>query len=61
MAELKPCKCGAIPGAYRVGDQKEYFVYRCPFCGYIAAGIDEARLTLWGAKRVWNKRVGDGK
>lgn len=62
MAELKPCPvCGGIPGTMRVGDQRQYRVFRCPLCGYIAAELHEARLTIWGAKRVWNRRVGDGK
>ena len=60
MAELKRCPCGAMPVARRVGDRKEYFVFRCPECGYVAAKLDEARITIWGAKRVWNRRVGDG-
>lgn len=65
MAKLKPCHCcGGTPVVRRVGDMKQFFVVYCQTCGYTPAMYHEARSTIWGAKRVWNKyqrRVGDGK
>lgn len=60
MAELKPCpKCKGTPGYRRVGDMKQYWVVICPMCGHHEADYSEARLTKWGAKRLWNRRTGE--
>lgn len=59
MAELKPCpECKGTPEYRRVGDRKQYWVVICPICGYCEAKNSEARSTKWGAKRIWNRRVG---
>ena len=56
--DLKFCKyCGSKAKLVRVGDWKEFFAYRCSKCHKYHARHSEARLTPWGAKRVWNRRV----
>lgn len=37
--------------------QKQFIILCCPECGYTAAKNGEARRTLRGAVRVWNKRI----
>lgn len=56
--ELKPCKyCGGKAELVMVGDNKEFFAYRCSCCGEYHGRLGDARLTPWGAKRVWNRRA----
>ena len=60
--ELKPCPfCGGKPIIKLVGDNRDYFVYSCGKCHKTPVHQDEARLTRWGARRIWNRRVNDGK
>lgn len=55
---ILPCPyCGGQPILKIVGDNKEYVVYVCSNCYETPVHIDEARCTLSGAKRIWNKRV----
>jgi hypothetical protein len=61
MSRLLACKCHeTLPALYRVGDQKEYFVYMCPKCFKTPVRHNEARLTEFGARMIWNVRVTDG-
>lgn len=56
--ELKPCKyCGGKPQLIPVGDFREYYAYRCSNCGKYHAQFGEARCTIKGAKKVWNRRA----
>lgn len=56
--ELRPCpKCGNEPFYKRVGDYQQYVVVECQACHYCAAEPNEARLTKFGARLLWNKRV----
>ena len=56
--KLKPCKyCGGRAELVRVGENKEFFVYRCSRCFKYHARHGEARMTPWGAKRIWNRRA----
>lgn len=58
MAELNPCpKCKGTPEPRRVGDWKQYWVFFCSNCGYTPVKNYEARPTIWGAKRAFNKRT----
>ena len=58
MKKLELCpKCGTRPGLRLVGDNKQFIILCCPECGYTAAKNGEARGTLRGAVRVWNKAV----
>ena len=59
MAKLKPCQCGGEAVVRRVGDMKQFFVFFCPACGRTPVKNCEARSTIWGAKRAWNKRAND--
>lgn len=60
--ELKPCKyCGGKPQLIPVGDFREYYAYRCSNCGEYHAQFGEARCTIRGAKKVWNRRATDDK
>lgn len=62
MSELKPCpKCKGNAEHRRVGDQKQYYAFFCSACGYTPVQNCEARSTIWGAKRIWNRRVGEGE
>lgn len=59
--KLKPCKrCGGQAELVRVGDMKQYFVYRCSSCNEYHERFWEASLTPWGAKRIWNRRSDNG-
>ena len=61
MVKLKPCPfCGGQPEIARVGDDKQYVIYRCSQCHKTPLKGDDARLTPWGARRMWNRRVSDG-
>lgn len=54
--DIEPCpKCSCKPMYVRVGDNKQYAILRCPYCGYVPAKLDEARSTRRGAIKVWNK------
>ena len=58
MPDLKPCpKCKGKPEPRRVGDMKQYWVFFCDACGYTPVKNCEARSTVWGAKRAWNRRA----
>lgn len=60
MPELKPCPyCGGKPIVRQVGDWKQLFVFFCSDCAMTPVRSDEARSTIWGAKRIWNRRVDD--
>ena len=53
---INPCyKCNVAPELRAVGDWKQYFVYICPKCHDTPVRSDEARLTEWGARKIWNK------
>lgn len=57
---LKPCpRCGGKPVPRQVGDYHQYFVYFCSKCNYTPVKNDEARITKWGARRIWNRRADD--
>lgn len=58
MEDCKKCpKCNNGNLVFNtVGDWKQYYVIECPKCGYIAAESHEARITIPGAIKVWNKR-----
>lgn len=53
----KACpKCGwAKPTFDKVGDNRDLYVARCPMCGFTPAKNGEARPTVRGAVKVWNK------
>ena len=60
MTDLKPCPvCKRKPEPRRVGDMKQYWVFFCDACGYTPVINCEARSTVWGAKRAWNRRAGE--
>ena len=60
MTDLKPCpKCKGKPEPCRVGDMKQCWVFFCSACGYTPVKNCEARSTVWGAKRAWNRRAGE--
>lgn len=55
---LKPCPfCGGEAKVRMVGNQKEFFVFFCSVCGRTPVENHEARITVWGAKKVWNRRA----
>lgn len=59
MPDLKHCpKCKGTPAPRRAGDRKQYWVFFCSACGHTPVKNHEARYTIWGAKRVWNRRAG---
>lgn len=60
-AELKPCLCGGEAVVRRVGDMKQFFMVFCSVCGKTPVKNCEARLTIFEAKRVWNRKVNDGQ
>lgn len=52
---LKHCPlCGGHPQPIRVGDRKQYVVYRCEDC---TLPCYEASITGYGAMKVWNLHV----
>ena len=62
MAEPSMCPvCGCKPVVRYVGDYKQFFILQCPYCGYIAAKIDEARSSKRDAIKVWNRGRDNGK
>ena len=52
--------CGGAPRLTRCGDQKEFVVYMCSACYKTPVRYDEARLTTWEAKLIWNRRASNG-
>lgn len=55
--EMHPCpKCKGNGRVRFVGNWKNAYVIECKECGFIAANYDEARPTLVGAIRSWNKK-----
>jgi len=62
MTDLKPCPfCGGKPEIRPVGDWKQYYAAFCSSCGKTTVPHDCASLTIWGARREWNRRVDNGK
>ena len=57
--KLKDCTCGGKPELQQVGNNKEYLVYRCSKCHNTPAKLNEARVIVSGAARVWNRRIDD--
>lgn len=58
MKELSPCPyCGGQPELVRVGDDKQYVIYRCSQCHKTPVKNGDARLTPCGARRMWNRAV----
>lgn len=56
--KLKPCPfCGKEPKIKNVGDNKQYIVYQCQNCTRTPLKLSDARTTIRGAKRAWNKNV----
>lgn len=56
---LLPCPyCGGEPRLIRCGDQKEYLVYQCSKCHKTPVKSCEARITEYGARKIWNRRAG---
>lgn len=53
-------RCGTRPGLRRVGDNRDLWVCSCMECGYTPAKNGEARSTVRGAVKVWNRRAADG-
>lgn len=59
--ELKPCPfCGGVPELRETGDLKQFYVFRCSKCDKTPVRWHEARLTAWGAMRIWNRRCSNG-
>lgn len=55
---LEKCKhCGGDPVLVKVGDWKQFYVYFCSHCWDTPVYLHEARITPWGAARIWNKRT----
>lgn len=55
---IEPCPwCYSNPELRRVGDWKEYYVFFCPDCDKTPVSYDEARSSLNGAVKIWNKRA----
>ena len=48
-------RCGTSPRLLRVGDNRDLWVCTCMECGYTPAKNGEARSTIRGAVKVWNK------
>lgn len=48
-------KCSCMPTFQYVGDNKDLVVLQCPYCGYIAANMGEAKSTKRAAIKVWNR------
>lgn len=52
------CKyCGSEPVVRLVGDYKNYYVYFCSKCGKTPVRSNEARVTEFGARQIWNRRT----
>ena len=59
---LKPCPfCGGEAKVRAVGNQKEYLTFFCSVCGRTPVDYCEASTTVWGAKKVWNRRADNGR
>lgn len=56
MNAVKICRrCGGKPELIRVGDMKEFYVYRCKSCLSIPAKSYEGKITERAARRIWNR------
>lgn len=53
-------RCGTRPGLRRVGDHRDLWACTCMECGYTPAKNGEARSTVRGAVKVWNRRADHG-
>lgn len=65
--KIRPCPKCKGGGKARFVNESHYlylrdaYVIECNDCGFIAANYDEARFTLFGAIRLWNKKCGLNK
>lgn len=56
MKKIKLCpRCNYGPLFRFVGDNKQFLILECPECGFCPAKIGDARRTIRGAIKVWNK------
>jgi hypothetical protein len=54
------CRCAFCHGLadiQRVGDAKQYLVYKCSNCGETPVRFHEARNTEQEARKIWNERT----
>ena len=51
---ISPCKCGCDPLLFKVGDWKQYYLFRCPACGRMWDKPDIASRTIEEAALKWN-------
>ena len=49
--------CKGAPKLMKIGDKKQYFVYKCSNCFTAPALFDEAKRSERGAREMWNKRT----
>lgn len=54
---ISPCKCGCDPLLFRVGDDKQYYLLRCPVCYMSTDDDDDANTTLESAIDKWNAKM----
>ena len=55
---LRRCAfCHGFAEIYRVGDAKQFLVYKCQNCGETPVRYYEAKGTELKARNVWNKRT----
>ena len=58
--DLKKCPyCGGHPKIIRVGDDRQFFAVICSECYKTPVKNCEARLTEFGAAKIWNVRVNE--
>lgn len=48
--------CKGIPTLREVGDWHQFYMYFCSKCGQTPVKLNEARITEWGARKIWNER-----
>ena len=58
VAPLRRCAfCHSFAEIHRVGDAKQFLVYKCSNCGETPVRYYEAKTTEQKARNIWNKRT----